>query len=378
MDPESGLAAAWVSYRTGDAVPEAAFIGGFLSPDVPLYVCRAPMNGVKVSGYFNPSTGLAYIHNGSIQYPTTVELLNFSPNGPTSVGPTAGWSCPRYHVQIASKEYEYIEHDGSNGMLSWAITSSTTYAVGKSSGVFSTIAKFSSLENWYYLVYGITRGGTTWGHLLKTSLRYQWEPFEAGSDIPYNAFQGAYSIENEPLYIVMLSSDRSIGSYNAITKVARIESHGIQQPTSVYFLTLSQPQGSRAWSDAGYNTHSGPITALRIQLDTTVTGIQCRFGAQWSHGFWSNDHAGNIVHIEFKTTEYIKGVNIGLSDTLNYLELFTNLYTYGPFGTRRGGKNISMSTRWGQVHHFSGYLRWDKNDQMFKTFSFAVHGESCD
>ena len=379
MHPDSRLAATWLSYRVGDNVPEVAFVGGHLSPGNPLYVCRATVNGIQSVGYYAPSKGLAYIPyvpSGSVQYPTTVDLLIFSPNGPTSVGPTTGWPCPRFHVQIASHAYEYIEHYGD--MPSWAVTSNNQHAVGESAGVFSTPAKFNDFDNKYYFVYGELTGYHTWGHLLKTSLPYRWEPFQVGSDVPYNAFLGAYTIENEPLFIVMKDTfDHAIGTYNPKTKIAQMEYWGIRNPTSFHILTLFQPPGSSAWSDADYNTYSGPITALRIQHGTTVTGIQCRFGAQWSAGFGSKNSLKTTTEIDFENDEYIKGVKIGLSDTLEHLKLFTNLDTYGPFGEARGDTNISMFTRCGQVHHFSGYLRWDENEQMNKTFSFAVHGDIC-
>ena len=123
---DTGLATAnWMNYTTGDEVPEEAFVGGHLSQVTPLYVCRASINGVQYIGHYNPKTGLAYIHSGSVQNPVTVSLLTFSPYGPTSAGPTADWPCPRYHVQITSPEYEYIEHHGYDTIPSWAVTSSS-------------------------------------------------------------------------------------------------------------------------------------------------------------------------------------------------------------------------------------------------------------
>ena len=201
LDPASGLVATWVSYHISHDVPEAAFIGGYMSDGTPLYICRAPANGFQYFGYYNPDTALAYIDSGSVQYPPIVDLLIFSPNGPSFVGPTAGWPCPRYHVQIASHTYEYIEHSGD--LPNWAVISNGRYAVGESAGVFSTPAKFNGHDNVFYSVYGQIDGGQTWGHLLKSSLTYQWEEFRVGSDVPYNALLGAYTIENEPLYIIM-------------------------------------------------------------------------------------------------------------------------------------------------------------------------------
>ena len=378
VDPDSGLAPNWMTYGVGEDVPAEAFVGGRLSTGTPLYVCRAQMGAFQYTGYYNPNTAMAYIHSGLVRYPTNVDLLIFSPSGPNFAGPTAGWPCPRYHVQDASPEYEYIEHHGRDVIPSWAITTSHTLAVGKSAGAFDMVAKFDKGQHEFQSVYGIKNGGQTWGRLLKTSLPFHWESFEAGSDVPYNAFLGAYTIENDPLYIVKKHSfGHGIGTYNPRNKLVEIEYFGIVNPTSVHILTLSQPPGSSAWSDAGYNTYSGPITALRIQHGNTVTGIQCRFGAQWSAGFWANGLEAISTHIDFKTNEFLKGVNIGLSDTLDHVQLFTNLDAYGPFGRLSEGKIVSMFARCGQVHHLSGYLQWNERKQINKTYSFAVHGDNC-
>ena len=259
----------WMTYTTGDEVPEEAFVGGHLSEVTPLYVCRASINGVQYIGHYNPRTGLAYIHSGSVQHPITVSLLTFRPNGPTSAGPTADWPCPRYHVQIASPEYEYIEHYGSDAIPSWAVTSSSSYAVGELDGAFSSPGKFSESNEKFYTVYGNTEGAQPWGRLLKTSLPFQREPFLAGSDVPHNAFLGAYTISNDPLYIVMHAEYRSaIGFYNPRTELTSIQFKGVKQPTSVQILTFPQLQESTSWSDEGYEAYSGPITAVRIQHET--------------------------------------------------------------------------------------------------------------
>ena len=161
-DLNVGFAANWMSYTTGDEVPQEAFVGGHLSQVTPLSVCRTPVNGVQYVGYYNPDTSLAYIHSGSVHYPSTVDLLSFSPNGPTSAGPTLDWTCPRYHVQIASQQYEYIEHHGSDAIPSWAVTANNNIAVGESAGAFSAPAKFSDGYNLFTFAYGSKDGGHTW------------------------------------------------------------------------------------------------------------------------------------------------------------------------------------------------------------------------
>ena len=373
------VTANWVTYTTGDEVPDEAFVGGHLSQVTPLYVCRASVNGVQYIGHYNPKTGLAYIHSGSVQYPVTVSLLTFSPNGPTSAGPTADWPCPRYHVQITPPEYEYIEHYGYDTIPSWAVTSGSNYAVAELDGAFSAPGKFSDSNDKFYTVYGSTEGAQPWGRLLKTSLSFRWEPFLAGSDVPRNAFLGTYTIENDPLYIVMHEEYRSaIGFYNSKTEFTSIQYRGVAHPTSVQILTFPQLQESTSWSDAGYEAYSGPITAVRIQHETSITGLKLRFGAQWSTGFWMKGPVSTFTEISFKAREYIIGVKIGLKETLGYLELHTNLDTYGPYGKGSGMETVSMFTRCGKVHHFSGSFRWDeKIEQINKIYSFAVHGDSC-
>ena len=378
VDPEYGLFVTWMTFNIGDDVPDAAFVEGHLSPGTSLYICRAPVDGVQYTGYYDPMTALAYIHIGSVQYPSTVELLIFSPSGPNTAGPAVDWPCPRYQVQFASSDYEYIEHYGPSTMPSGAVISANSHAVGESAGAFSMPAKFNYVNDEYYSVYGDRHGAQNWGHLLITTCPYQWEPFDVGSNIPYNAFLGSYSIENDPLYIVMKETlDYGIGTYNSRTESMEIEINGIQRPTSAHILTLSQPHGSSAWLDAGYSKYSGPITALRIQHGITIIGIKCRFGAQWSAGFWSENPAVTFTQIDLKINEYITGVKIGLTGTLDFIELFTNFDTYGPFGNPNDGKNLSMLTRCGQIHHFSGFLRWDVDGQTNITSSFAMHFDSC-
>ena len=184
MDPESGLAAAWVSYRIGDDVPGAAFIGGHLSPGTPLYVCRAPVNGVQYAGYYNPNTGLAYVHSDSVHYPTVVDLLFFSPSGPTFVGPTVDWPCPRYHVQIASHSYDYIEHYGRKRIPSWAVTSGNQYAVGESGPTF---IKPDQRNPWIK--------DQLWNDLLSTILHLQLPNFvSCGRDKPSHMTQNLVTV----------------------------------------------------------------------------------------------------------------------------------------------------------------------------------------
>ena len=330
-------------------------------------------------GYHDPKDLLAYIATRSVEHPAQIELLAFTPNGPTSAVPTAGLPCPRFRVVQAHSEVDWVLHRGPEPMPTGVVLSRSNIAVGESSGASGTIAKFIDDGNRFCLTYGTIPGCQTWGHLMLTTLSYQWEPFQADSDVPYNAFIGAFTSDNQRLYCVMKNSyEYSIGSYNAKTGQVGIQYYGVKRPSEVSILTLSLSPGSSAWTDDGYYVYSGPITAIRIQHSaTSITGIRCRFGAQWSAGFWSNIVTENISEIDLQRDEYLRGVELGLNTTMDFIQFHTNLNTFGPFGDTNTRKNFSMFTICGYIHHFSGYLRWDEVTKMNKTFSFAIHAQRC-
>ena len=120
------------------------------------------------------------------------------------------------------------------------------------------------------------------------------------------------------------SYECSIGSYNPYTGKVDIEYYGIKQPSEVKILTFNLPRGSSVWTDGRYYLQSGPITAIRIQHGNTVIGIRCRFGAQWSLGFWSNGSSENISEMKFKRSEYMKAVKVGLGETMQFIQFHTN------------------------------------------------------
>ena len=376
LDAGTMLQIEWIGYNVSESLPPGAFIGGRKADGTLLYISRALRNGVYYIGHYDSSDASASVP--SVGHPAQVDLLVFTPNGPISAGPTADLACPHFHVIQAQRDIDWVVHRGPETMPTGVVLSNSYTAVGKSSGAFSTIAKFIDNGNRFCLVYGVIVGCQTWGHLLLTSLSYQWEPFQAGSQVPYNAIVGAYTPENQPLYYVMKQTqDYSIGSYNAITGQVDIQYYGIKRPSQVDILTLSLPPGSSAWTDDGYYLYSGPITAIRIQHRATITGIQCRFGGQWSAGFWSNISPENISEVKLQENEYLKGIEIGFGETMNFIQFHTNLNTFGPFGNTEATKRFTMFTSCGNILHFSGYLVWNEVTKINRTFSFAIHGQRC-
>ena len=378
-DATEMLQVVWMSYNVGEVLPSGAFRGGRRADGTLLYVCRAFKYGSYIIGYYDPDNAIGSIHAGSAKHPVQLDLLGFFPNGPTSAGPTVDLACPRFHIiQAYREEVRWVEHRGPVPMPTGVVLSSSSDAAATSAGTFSTIAKFADNENYFCMVYRSTSGCQTWGHLMLTSFSYRWVPFQAGSEVPYNAIVAVYTPQNQPLYYVMSELDNyAIGSYNAKTGQVVVEYFGIQHPPVVKILTLGLPLGSLAWTDDGYYRYSGPITAIRIQHGTTITGIQCRFGAQWSAGFWSTVSTEIITEVYFRHDEYMRGVEIGLAETMGFIKIFTNLNIFGPFGAIQEDKNHTMFTSCGYIHHFSGYLIWDENIKKNKTFSFAVYGQTC-
>ena len=369
----------WTSFRVGDVLPSRAFTGGRNADGTLLYVCRAFFGGIYVTGYYDPNKAMTFIHAGSVEQPSHVDLLGFTPNGPIAAGPTVGLACPRFQVRQGHSTVEWVEYGVPEPMPSGVVRSGMFMVVARADLPLSTIAKF--VDNWdrkFCLAHGSTFGCQIWGHLMMTSLPYQWQPFQAGSDVPYDTIIGAYTPENQPLYIIrskLLGS--SIGSYNSKTGQVDIEHFGDKHPSDVDILTINLAPGSSAWTDDRFYIHSGPITAISIQHGDTVTGIRCRFGAQWSTGFWSNVSPEYISEVKLQKGEYLKGVEFELGDTMNFIKFYTNLDIFGPFGSMVENKNHTMFTNCGHIHHFSGYVLWDEIRKLNKTFSFAAHGQSC-
>ena len=369
----------WMNFHVGNILPSGAFAGGRKADGTLLYVCRAFFHGLYVTGYYDANKSMAFIYAGSVKQPTHVDILGFTPNGPTAAGPTVGLACPRFHVHQAHTKVAWVEY-GSPKPMPPGVVHNLYMVVAQAKVPFNTIAKF--VDNWdrkFCLAYRLTSGCQTWGYLMLTSLLYQWEPFLPGSELSYNAIIGTYTPENQPLYITRKESfDHSIGLYNAKTGQVDIEYFGVQHPSDFDILTLNLSPGSSAWTDDGYYLYSGPITAIRIQHGDTVSGIRCRFGGQWSDGFWWHASPEYISDVELQRNEYLKGVEVGLNDTMNFITFYTNLNVFGPFGSVSVNKNNTMFTKCGHIHHFSGYLLWDEIRKINKTFSFAVHGQSCD
>ena len=187
-----------------------------------------------------------------------------------------------------------------------------------------------------------------------------------------------YTHENDPVHVVMTEEYYFwFGPYNPRTGLATMEYLGsYTHPTDVHILTFSLSPNSKAWSDEGYHAYCGPITVIRIQHGITITGIQSRFGAQWSTGFWSNVPGKTLTQVNLNQNEYIRAVAVSMLDTLDSIMFITNIQSYGPVGVDKGGKNETLVSRCGQVHHFWGYLKWDDGAQVYKTFSFGATNPS--
>ena len=206
----------WMGYNVDESLPPGAFIGGRKADGTLLYICRALWNGVYYIGYYDPCYASSSV--ASVGHPAQVELMVFTPNGPSVAGPTVDLACLHFHVIQAHREVDWVEHRGSKPMPTGVVLSNSYTAVAEASGTISTVAKFIDKGNRICMAYGITTGCQIWGHVMLTSLFYQREQFQAGSEVPYNAIIGAYAHKNQPLYHAMKKSeDYSIGSYNAYT-----------------------------------------------------------------------------------------------------------------------------------------------------------------
>ena len=371
----------WWLYNVGDIVPYGAFIGGQTDKGMPLYVCRVSVSGVYFSGYYDPSTRKASIHSGSLQHPAQVELLAFVPHGPVNAALNHQIPCPRPYVRQSYSVLEWVEHFKQYPKPRAAIISGTvprTTAVGSNFIIKDTIAKLAYNYRFCTLYEG-TIVCNEWGKILVSSVPYEWVPFVVGSTIPNNAVVSAHTVENDPLYIIMKDTlDFAVGQYDPDSEEATIEWSGSRHPSTVHILTIPECGSSYHWTDKGFNTKSGPITAMRIKHGDTITGIQSRFGGQWSIGFWldasSND---KVSQLDFKIHEYVKGIEIGLHDAFRFIKVVTNLKIYGPFGVPDGVSNRTILTRCGHVEFFSGQLCWNETARLNSTLSLNVHGQIC-
>ena len=224
--------------QSGLISPAKAIHRGGKADGILLYICRALWNGVYYIGYNDPCYARSCV--AFVEHTAQVDLLVFTPNGPTFSGPTVDFTCPHFHVIQAHREVDWVEHRGPEPMPTGAVLSNSFTAVAEASGAISTVAKLIDNGNRFCMAYGITTGCQTWGHVMLTSLSYQWEQFQAGSEVPYNAIIDAYTHKNQPLYHVMKKSeDYSIGSYNAYTGKMEISYYGIKRPSVVDILTLN-------------------------------------------------------------------------------------------------------------------------------------------
>ena len=362
------LTASWWLYDVGDIIPPGAFVGGQTDKGIKLFVCRASISGVYYSGYYDHNTEKACVHSGFVQHSSQVELLAFVPHGPTSAGPTINLLCPRPHIRQTFSNLHWVEHWGPDPETDAAIISGNVagnVAAGSTFLTADTLSKFLYRENKFCTVDDNVSVCNVWGKLLLPPIPYKWAPFMAGSKVPHNVIVCAHTTENEPLYVIMKDSmEFSVGQYDPTTEMATY-------PSTMHILTVPMCTGSTIWTDKGFNTHSGPITAMRIQHGDTITGIRCRFGTVVIGVLARCSIPCNCYTIEFPTKWIYKR---RWNRTGQCHSLFTNLKIYGPFGVSRGGRNATMNTRCGQVEFFSGQFCWKEMSQMNNTFSFNVHG----
>ena len=182
---------------------------------------------------------MSYTHSGNVNHPKVVDILAFIINGPNYAGPTGDLPCHRYHVCLASTGYDMVERWGNDPLPDSVVTSNEKLSLGMSSTVCNIMSKFIVNMKSFWMVYGSSNGAQTWESLMLTSLSYEWLPYQAGSDVPYNALVLSYTIENVPLYAVMKEScDYSFGSYNPTTRKTEIEYYGVRHPVHVHILTF--------------------------------------------------------------------------------------------------------------------------------------------
>ena len=203
FNSDSGLTASWVTYTAARAIPEGSFFGGHSDQGAPVYICRAAINAIYYTGYHDPATAMSYTHSGNVNHPKVVDILAFIINGPNYAGPTGDLPCHRYHVCLASTGYDMVEHWGNDPLPDSVVTSNEKLSLGMSSTVCNIMSKFIVNMNSFWMVYGSSNGAQTWESLMLTSLFYEWLPYQAGSDVPYNALVLSYTIENVPLYAFM-------------------------------------------------------------------------------------------------------------------------------------------------------------------------------
>ena len=286
LDPPTDNSATWLTYDAGNMLPCGAFVGGQTGAEILLFVCRALISGIYYSGYYDPNSRQASINSGSLQYPSQVELLVFKPYGPVSAPPAGQIPCPRPHVGQAYSVFEWVEHLWRDPKPPASVISGTvpvTTAVGSS---FITTDILAKLE--YPWMFCLTYEGKVacnqWGKVLVSSVPYEWVPFTAGTNIPNNAIVGAHTMENDPIYIITKDTINIVGQYDLKTGKATLERFDPRHPSTMHMLTVLMCSSLNTSTDKGYNTYSGPITAIRIQHGDTITGIKSRVGAQWSSG----------------------------------------------------------------------------------------------
>ena len=384
IENNSGFGIEWIDYDMGSDIPTTAFQGGHSSEGNPLYICRAMIGNKFYPGYFDPlfqETKIVY--NEQVITTPDIQLLIINPNGPT-FGTTAGdMNCPRWHVSTAYTHFEWtfpgfttlpgvVSGGGPSNFV--GLNTCDGQAIGK---VLTWIGMFVYGESvvWCKLP-GILR-------VIRADVSVEWISYIAGSSLPNNALPLAHSPENSPLYATryMPHEGGAVGSYNAHTGIASHEYDGIRHEKSFDVLGSRYQTAveTKLWSDEGYENFNGPMTAIRVLHDASaVYGIQSRFGAQWSSGFWSSTESiDTIVQITLEDDEYIESVFVIMDEMLNGLVFHSNLRGYGPYGRQSGTRQLTLKTQCGQIKHFSGQAVWGNSLNKNISTMFAAHGQVC-
>ena len=384
INTDSGLSVEWVNYPLGSEIPATAFKGGSSVDGNPLYICRAMINNDFHPGYFDPVLQKkTIVYNKQVISTAEIQLLIISPNGP-KFGTTAGdLNCPRWHVNVAYTHFEWT-FPGLYTLPGVVRGGGPTNYVGLSTCDGEAIGK---ILTWGAIfVYGESKVVCKVPGILRViraDVSADWIPYNVGSSLPKNALPFAHSPENAPLYATRYTPHEggAVGYYDAYTGIASHEWDGIRHESRFDVLVSDYQSAVEAnlWSDDGYQNFNGPMTAIRVLHDASaVYGIQCRFRAQWSHGFWSTaESMHTVAHITLKENEYIESVFVVMTEMLNGLVFHSNLEAYGPYGRHSGTRQVTLKTQCGQIKHFSGQAIWSNSLNKNISTMLAAHGQVC-
>ena len=380
---ENNFKPGWVNFTVGTSAPSNAFLGGYSEVGNPLYVCRAVINDAFHVGYYDHAgQEAAFAVSGSVYKPVEIQLLIMDPNGPTSGTRPAQFNCPRWHVSVAYTHFEWKYPGITNA--SGVVNTGWLNHVALSMNDGQTIGKvFRDSGNF---IHKNVKTATSYPWVLckiQPDAIIEWKSFSAGNPLPENVLPLAYTTENIPLYAMIYTPHQwgAVGHYDASTGQASHDYFGVNHVSAFDLMTIVYTGGAQAvdWNDEAFVAFGGPITAVRIQYDTTsIHGIQCQFGRQWSTGFWSMGNGqATVKMIMLKDGEYFESLRVIMGTSLDGIIFQTNLQSYGPYGKGSGSRELTLATQCGQIKHFSGQTVWDDALNRNISVMFAAHGQVC-